>query len=62
MHSKYQLVSSVIQVIIGIAAIASFFVLAANGEDMTRWIVTFILAAAFIVLGVIGLVDYKKHK
>jgi hypothetical protein len=34
----------------------------ASGEDMTRWIVTLILSIAFVVLGVIGIIDYKSRK
>lgn len=62
MKSKWQLISSVFQLAVGIAAVAAFVVLAVNGENMTRWIVTLILAVAFIVLGVIGLVSYVKQK
>ena len=62
MKSKWQLISSVFQLAVGIAAVVAFVVLAVNGENMARWIVTLILAAAFIVLGVIGLVSYVKQK
>lgn len=57
---KWNLISSIIQLVIGFAAIASFAVLAITGEDMSRWIVTLLLAVAFVVLGVIGLVEHKK--
>ena len=62
MKSKWQLISSVFQLAVGIAAVVAFVVLAVNGENMARWIVTLILAVAFIVLGVIGLVSYVKQK
>lgn len=57
---KWNLISSIIQLVIGFAAIASFVLLAIIGEDMSRWIVTLLLAVAFVVLGVIGLVENKK--
>ena len=62
MKSKWQLFSSIFQLIIGLVAIVSFVVLAFSGEDMTRWIVTLILSLAFVVFGVVGIVDYKSNK
>jgi hypothetical protein len=62
MKNKWSLVSAIIQLVIGALAVVSFFVLWANGEDMTRWIITFILSVAFVVLGVIGIIDYTSRK
>ena len=62
MKSKWQLFASVFQLIVGIMAIVSFVILALNGEDMARWIVTLILSAAFVVLGIIGIVDHRSKK
>jgi hypothetical protein len=62
MKNKWGLVSAIIQLVIGALAVVSFFVLWANGEDMTRWIITFILSVAFVVLGVIGIIDYTSRK
>ena len=62
MKNKWGLVSAIIQLVIGALAVASFFVLWANGEDMTRWIITFILSVAFVILGVFGIIDYKTQK
>ena len=62
MKSKWQLFSSIFQLTVGLAAIVSFVILAFSGEDMTRWIVTLILSLAFVVLGVIGIIDYKSNK
>lgn len=61
MKSKWQLFSSVFQLVVGILGIVSFVVLAINGENMTKWIVTLLLAIAFTVLGVFGIVDYKSQ-
>lgn len=60
MKSKFQLFSSVFQLIVGVLAIAAFIVLALNGEAMGRWVVTLLLAFAFFVIGVMGVVDYYK--
>ena len=60
MKKKWPLISSIIQLCIGVLTVASFVVLAIAGEDMRRWIVTVILAVAFVILGIVGIVDYKK--
>lgn len=61
MMGKWQLFSSIFQLIIGTMAIIAFIVIAILGEDLTRWIVTLILAIAFVVLGTIGIINCK-HK
>lgn len=60
MKSKWNLIASVFQLIVGLSAIAAFIVLAAGGEDLRRWIITVILALFYVVLGVIGIIDYLK--
>ena len=62
MRSKWQLVSSIFQIVVGVLAIASFIIIGLNGENLTRWIVTLILAVAFVILGIIGVVDYKSNR
>ncbi len=62
MKSKWQLFSSVFQITVGVLAIGAFLVLAWNGEDLLRWTVTLLLAIAYLVLGVLGVVDYLKNK
>ena len=62
MKSKWQLFSSIFQLVVGLMAIIAFFVLAINGENMVKWIITLILSIAFVVLGIIGIIDYKFHK
>lgn len=62
MKSKWQLFASIFQLIVGIIAIISFAVLGFGGEDMKKWVVTLILSIAFVVLGIIGIVDYKSNK
>lgn len=62
MKSKWKLISSIIQIVVGILAIVAYVMLGLNGESMTRWIVTLILSIAFVVLGIIGIIDYKTQK
>lgn len=58
--SKWQLFSSIFQVIVGIAAIIAYVVIATAGEPLGRWTVTLILAIAFVIMGIIGIIDWKK--
>lgn len=62
MKSKWNLIASIFQLVIGILAIAAFVVAAVNGGNMIKWIITLILAIAVAVLGVIGIIDYKSNK
>lgn len=57
---KFNLIASIFQLLVGITGILAFVVLAINGENMTRWIVTLILAFVFVVIGVIGIFNYKS--
>lgn len=53
--------ASALQLIIGAAAIISFFVLAFGGENIKPWIITVILAAVLTVSGIIGLVKGSPY-
>lgn len=62
MKSKWQLFTSIFQLIVGIAAIVSFVILGFGGENMTKWIITLILSVAFVVMGIMGIIDYKSKQ
>jgi uncharacterized membrane protein HdeD (DUF308 family) len=62
MRSKWQLFASVLQILIGLLAIAAFVILGSGGEPMTKWIVTLILSVAFVVLGIVGMIDSQSKK
>ena len=62
MKSKWQLFASIFQLIVGILAVVAYVILAFGGENMTRWIVTLVLAVGFVVLGIIGIIDYKSER
>ena len=57
---KWRLFSSIFQIAVGIAAIIAYIVIAASGEPLGKWTVTLLLAIAFVVIGVIGIADWKK--
>ena len=58
--SKWRLFSSIFQIVVGIAAIIAYIVIAASGEPLGKWTVTLLLAIAFVVIGAIGITDWKK--
>ena len=60
MKSKWYLFSSIFQIFVGLSAIIFFIILTINGEIMTKWIITLILSIAFIIIGIIGVLDYIK--
>ena len=62
MKGKWSLISSIIQVALGVLVIISFIILAMTGENMARWIVTLLLAIAFVVIGIMRIIDYKSNK
>ena len=58
--SKWRLFSSIFQIVVGIAAISAYIVIAASGEPLGKWTVTLLLAIAFVVIGAMGIADWKK--
>ena len=60
--NKWRLFSSIFQIVVGIAAVIAYAVITAFGEPLGRWTITLLLAIAFIVIGVVGIVDWKKSK
>ena len=61
MKNKFNLIASIFQLVIGVTAVLSFVILGSGGENMSKWIVTLILSIAFVVLGIIGIIDYKSN-
>ena len=62
MKSKWNLLASIFQVIIGLLAVIAFFVIMNNGEDMTKWIITLLLSIGYIIIGILGIIGYVKSK
>lgn len=62
MKSSRNLIASILQLTVGILAIGAFFILGLNGENMTKWIITLILAVCFAVMGAVGIIAYVKNK
>ena len=60
MKSKWYFIGSIFQFLVGFISIIFFIILAMNGEDMRRWIITLLLAVSFSIIGMIGIIDYIK--
>lgn len=61
MSSKWRLFASIFQIVIGVLAITAFFIFGFGSGDAVRWIVTLVLSVAFLVWGIIGVVDHKTN-
>lgn len=59
---RWPLIAAIMQLCIGITAVAAYIIVAVGREPLGKWTVTLILAIAFIVLGAIGIVDWVKQK
>lgn len=57
---KWNFFSSLFQIVVGVAAIVAYTVVAASGEPLGKWTVTLVLAIAFVVMGAIGMIDYLR--
>lgn len=64
MNMKWELISPIIQIIIGLMSIVSFIVLIINGkvENLVDMLGALLLSIGFVVLGIIGIIDYKSQK
>lgn len=61
MKNKWGLVCYAVQLLIGLAAIMAFVVLAVNGEEVYRWVLTLALATASTAIGAAGIISYFKE-
>lgn len=61
MKSRYNVFAGIFQIVIGTAAIISFFILLGGNEEMLKWIPTLIVAIGFVVMGIIDIAYAKKQ-
>ena len=59
---KWNLFAAIFQIIVGIAAIIAYIFVAASGEPLGKWFITLIVSIAFVVMGVINIINYVKLK
>ncbi len=62
MKSKLSLISSIVQLVFGTLAIVAFIILLITGEDISKWLITLLLAVAFVIIGIIGIIEYKSNR
>ena len=55
MKINWYKIASAVQLLIGVAAIVAFFVLAFNGDDISPWVITVTLAVVLVVSGTTGI-------
>ena len=60
MKKNWPLIVSIIQLVVGVMAVAAFAILAAGGEDMKHWIITLVLAIGYVVMGIMGIIEWRK--
>ena len=59
---KWYLFTAMFQILVGIAAIIVFIFVAVSGESLGKWIITLIVSIAFVIMGVINIINYVKLK
>ena len=62
MKSKLSLISSIVQLVFGTLAIVAFIILLITREDISKWLITLLLAVAFVIIGIIGIIEYKSNR
>ena len=63
MKNKFNLIGSIILMIIGLAAVASFIIMSVNGEiEWKKYLVGAILSILFILIGIKDIIKYKKSE
>lgn len=61
--TKFHLFVSIFELVIGLLAVGAFVFIATDvNENTVKWIGTFVLAIAFIVMGITGIISYHKGK
>lgn len=59
---KWPLIAAIMQLLIGIAAVAAYVVVAVGGEPLGKWTITLLLAIGFVIMGILGVIDWKKER
>ncbi len=54
--------ASIVQLVIGIMAIAAFLILAIGGEEIAKWIPAFLLAIVLVVSAAVNLAEWRSKK
>ena len=60
--SIWFLIASIVQLAIGILAVASFLILAIGSEAVIKWIPALLIAIALIVIAIFDMAEYRSKK
>ena len=62
-NSKLNLISSIVLIIIGFAAVASFIMLSVNGEiEWRKYLAAALISVLLIIIGIKDIIKYKKSE
>ena len=59
---KWPLIAAIMQLLIGIAAVAAYVVGAVGGEPLGKCTITLLLAIGFVIMGILGVIDWEKER
>ena len=59
---KWNLFAGVFHIFVGAAAIIAYIVVVACGESPGKWTITLLLAIAYVIMGVVNVIEYTKRK
>lgn len=62
MNKNIYLILWLIQCLLGFLIALSFVALAIGGYDVKQYISTFVIGIIFLVMGIVGIVKWKKNK
>lgn len=62
MNKNIYLILWLVQCLLGFLITLSFVVLAIGGYDVKQYISTFVIGVIFLVMGIVGIVKWKKNK
>lgn len=57
---KWNFFASIFQIVVGVSAIIAYTVIVDSGDSTSKWTITLLLAIAFVVIGVIGMIDFFR--
>ena len=60
--SKWQIASSLVQMIIGFLGVVAYIILLVSKEPMLKWTVTLILSIAYFIIGLVNFLQIIKRK
>lgn len=58
---KWLLITSLFQLLVGLAGVAAYIVIALGGEPLGKWTITLFLAIAYIIIGIVGILGIVKR-